>query len=182
MADRTGVTDSKGSTLPVPPAAAPRPAVTIPCRAPGFTLIEVVVVILILAVVSAIAIPRLSRGSQGSAETALARDVQVMQKAIDLYAAEHNGTFPDGATVTHQLTMYSDIKGALSNTKAPPYEFGPYMRKIPAVPAGPNKGSNAIAAAAAPGVGWVYDQAEGTIVANTTDPAPTSAPASAPAN
>jgi general secretion pathway protein G len=174
------VTDSDGPSLPVFPAATRR-AVSAAARAPGFTLIEVVVVILILAVVSAIAIPRLSRGSQGSAEAALARDVQVMQKAIDLYAAEHNGMFPDGATVTHQLTMYSDAKGGLSSTKAPPYEFGPYMRKIPGVPAGPNKGNNAIATAAAPGVGWVYDPAEGTIAANTTDPTPTTAPASAPA-
>ena len=135
---------------------------------------------MIIAVVSAIAIPRLSRGSQGTAEATMARDAQVMQKALELYAAEHNGAFPPAATVTHQLTKYTDAKGMVSDTKSPPYEFGPYLRKVPALAAGPNKGSSAIATAPAPGVGWIYDPAEGTITANTTPPVAASAPASAP--
>lgn len=151
-------------------------------RGAGFSLIEVVVVVMILAVVAAIAIPRLSRGGQGTAEAAMARDTQVMQKALDLYAADHNGAFPPAATVTHQLTQYSDAKGVVSSTRTPPYEFGPYLRKIPAVAAGPHKGSTGIATEPAPGVGWVYDPAEGTITANTTPVAAASAPASEPVN
>ena len=129
--------------------------------------------VVILATIAAIAIPRLSRGSQGSAETAVARDVQVMQKAIDLYAADHNGAFPDPAMIADQLTRYTDAAGASSTQKTARYTFGPYLRKVPAVGSGPNKGSSNISTAPGIGVGWIYDPAEGTISPNMTPP-PTS--------
>ena len=135
--------------------------------------------VVILAAIAAIAIPRLSRGSQGSAEAALARDVQVLQKAIDLYAAEHSGTFPDGAMVVEQLTQYTDATGAMSKAKTPPYTFGPYVRKVPPVPTGPNKGNSHISTTDGAGVGWIYDPTEGTITPNITPP-PTSAVAPTP--
>jgi prepilin-type N-terminal cleavage/methylation domain-containing protein len=137
-----------------------------PNRPGGFSLIEVVIVVVILAAVVAIALPRLSRGSQGSTDAALARDVQVMQKSIDLYAADHNGAFPDPAMIADQLTQYTDAQGSMSRTRSSPYTFGPYLRKVPAVPCGPNKGSSHISTAAGIGVGWIYDPAEGTITAN----------------
>ena len=143
---------------------------------PGFSLIEVVMVVVILAAIAAIAIPRLSRGSQGSIEAATARDVQVLQKAIDLYAAEHNGAFPNSAMVADQLTQYTDSAGAMSQNKTPPYVYGPYLRKVPPVPSGPNKGSRNISTTAGVGVGWIYDPTEGTITPNTTATAPASAP------
>lgn len=142
----------------------------------AFSLIEVVLVVVILAAIAAIAIPRLSRGTQGSMEAALARDVQVLQKAIDLYAAEHDGAFPNGAMVTDQLTLYTDPTGAMSKSKTPPYTFGPYLRKIPPVPTGPNKGNSNISTASGVGVGWIYDPTEGTITPNM---APTSTDATA---
>ena len=142
----------------------------------GFSLIEVVMVVVILAAIAAIAIPRLSRGSQGSVDAALARDVQVLQKAIDLYAAEHNGAFPNAAMIADQLTLYTDSAGAMSASKTPPHSFGPYLRKVPAVPAGPNKGSSNISTAPGIGVGWIYDPTEGTIAANTNAVPVTTAP------
>lgn len=183
--------DPVAATLPAPrPAASTRatgrrdtsrPGRTGLSRLPrhrhGFSLIEVVLVIVILATIAAIAIPRLSRGSQGSAEAALSRDVQVLQKAIDLYAAEHNGAFPDGARITDQLTLYTDTSGSASKAKSPPFEFGPYMRKVPPVPTGPNKGNSAISTAAGVGVGWIYDPTEGTITPNNTAPTADSQPA-----
>ena len=142
----------------------------------GFSLIEIVMVVVILAAIAAIAIPRLSRGSQGSLEAALARDIQVLQKSIDLYAAEHNGAFPNSAMISNQLTMYTDAGGATSQSKTPPYVFGPYLRKVPPLPSGPNKGSSNISTAPGVGVGWIYDPTEGTITPNT-DPVPASATA-----
>lgn len=156
-----------------PIAVPPAPALwrRAPQRARGraFSLIEVVMVAVILAAIAAIAVPRLSRGSQGSVEAAMARDVQVLQKAIDLYAAEHHGAFPNGEMIVEQLTQYSDGTGAMSKTKAPPYTFGPYVRKIPPVPMGPNKGSSHISTTAGVGVGWIYDPTEGTITPNMTE-------------
>ena len=157
-------------------AHGPRPATD---HAPGFSLIELVLVIVILALIAAIAIPRLSRGSQGSADAAAAKNVAILQRAIDLYAAEHNGAFPHGAMVGEQLTQYSDATGAMSKAKTPPYSFGPYVRKIPPVPTGPNKGSSNISTASGIGVGWIYDPTEGTIVPNVTPP-PISATAPTP--
>ena len=143
----------------------------LPRRPHGFSLIEVVLVVVILATIAAIAIPRLSRGSEGSAEATLSRDVQILQKAIDLYAAEHNGAFPDAARIADQLTLHTDAGGAASKQKSSQFEFGPYMRKVPPVPVGPNKGNTAISTAPGPGVGWIYDPTEGTITPNTTPPA-----------
>jgi prepilin-type N-terminal cleavage/methylation domain-containing protein len=157
-----------GPTPPSPRAARGRRA------RGGFSLLEVAIVIVILALVAAIAIPRLSRGSQGSVEAALARDIQVMQKAIDLYAADHNGAFPDPAMIADQLTLYTDHSGASAKGKTSRYSYGPYLRKIPAVPSGPNTGSSNISTAPGIGVGWIYDPAEGTIAPNNTAP-PTSA-------
>ena len=158
------------SRVPARPRVVPRPR-------PAFSLIEVVMVIVILGVIAAIAIPRLSRGSQGAADAACTRDVQVIQKAIDLYAAEHNGAFPGAATIANQLTLYSDSSGATSTTRTPAYPFGPYLRTVPGMPTGPNRGSNTIATAPGVGVGWIYDPAEGTITPNdNSPPGPTTGP------
>jgi len=147
----------------------------------GFSLIEVVIVVVILALVAAIAIPRLSRGSQGSTDAALARDVQVMQKAIDLYAADHNGAFPDPAMIADQLTLYTDTRGVVSKTKERPYSFGPYMRAVPPVPTGPAKGSTVIGTVGGTGIGWIYDHAEGAITANTGEEKPLNSASGLPA-
>ena len=125
-------------------------------------------------------LPRLSRGSQGSIDAAIARDVQVLQKAIDLYAAEHNGSFPNSAMVADQLTLYTDPAGSMSKSRGPPHNFGPYLRSVPALPSGPNKGSSHISTAAGIGVGWIYDPTEGTIAPNTFAVPTTTAPASTP--
>jgi type II secretory pathway pseudopilin PulG len=136
-------------------------------------------VIVILGVIAAIAIPRLSRGSQGSSDTACVRDVQVIQKAIDLYAAEHNGAFPNPAMIADQLTLYTDHTGATSKAKTPAHPFGPYLRTVPPLPTGPNKGASNISAAPGVGVGWIYDPAEGTITPNDANP-PVNATAPSP--
>src|SRR5204863_23675 len=63
-------------------------------RLRGFSLIEMVIVVVIIAILSAIAVPKLSRGSQGAAESALHGDLRVLRAAIDLYATEHGGIIP----------------------------------------------------------------------------------------
>jgi prepilin-type N-terminal cleavage/methylation domain-containing protein len=144
-----------------------------PRAAGAFTLVEVVIVIIILGIIAAIAVPRLSRGSEGSADAALKQDLAVMQQALEHYAAEHGGRYPDAANVTKQLTGYTDADGAVSpaNARVVPYVFGPYLREVPAAPSGPNRGSRTLAAAAGPGVGWVYDAAKGTVALNKVDAA-----------
>lgn len=137
----------------------------------GFSLIELVIVVVIIGVIAAIAIPRISRGSEGAAESALAGNLAVLRNALDLFAAEHGGTYPATAgDVADALTQYSDITGtSFSATKTTSAYFGPYLRKVPPLPVGASKGNTGIGAADADGVGWIYDASTGKISANTTD-------------
>src|SRR5437764_14637069 len=83
----------------------------------GFSLIELVIVVVIIGIIAAIAIPRLSRGSAGAADAALSGNLAVLRNAIDLYATEHGGSYPALATITTQLTQYTDATGTTSATK-----------------------------------------------------------------
>lgn len=133
----------------------------------GFSLIELVIVVVIIGIIGAIAIPRLSRGAEGASDSALAGDLAVMRNAIDLYATEHGGDFPAVATFEEQLTLYSSAAGATDAAKSGTYMYGPYIRKIPNLKVGANKGSNTVAAADGLGVAWIYDEDTGAISANT---------------
>ena len=149
----------------------------------GFSLIELVIVVVIIAIIGAIAIPRMSRGAAGAAESALVGDLAVLRNAIDLYAVEHGGEFPgvdpatDAFSATHcvdQLTQYSDGQGNVSETKTANHIYGPYLRKVPPLPVGANKGETAIAdantsALGAAGAGWYYNAETGEVQANSTD-------------
>ncbi|MBL8759843.1 MAG: prepilin-type N-terminal cleavage/methylation domain-containing protein [Phycisphaerae bacterium] len=134
----------------------------------AFSLIEVVIVVVIIGIIAAIAIPRMSRGSAGAANSALSGNLAVLRSAIDLYQTEHGGSYPTAAAIATQLTQYSDTTGATSATKTGAYIYGPYLRDVPALPVGAKKGSTGIAAADAAGIGWIYTETTGAIVANTT--------------
>ncbi len=143
----------------------------------AFSLVELVIVVVIIAIIGAIAIPRMSRGSQGAADSALAGNLSILRTAVDLYQTEHGGSYPTLAQMSTNLTLFSDVTGAnTSATKntASGIVYGPYLRAIPPLPVGANKGGTGFVAAytAPPGAGtptngWVYDSA-GNITANTT--------------
>ena len=137
----------------------------------AFSLVELVIVIVILGVIAAIAVPRISRGASGAGAAGIRADLYILRNAIDLYAAEHNGTYPDDTTFEDQLILYTDIDGTTSATKGDPYLFGPYLVSVPVLKVGDGvnngKGSKTVAAAAAAGVGWVYDKVTGLISGNS---------------
>jgi hypothetical protein len=66
------------------------------------------------------------------------------------------------------MTQYTDAQGTVSATPSTTAIYGPYLRAIPPLPLGANKGETGVAAAAGAGVGWIYNAATGTITANTT--------------
>jgi prepilin-type N-terminal cleavage/methylation domain-containing protein len=140
----------------------------------AFSLIELVIVVVIIGIIGAIAIPRLSRGATGASSGALKGNLAVMRSAIELYAAEHEGLLPgkdsagNSEDVATQLTTYTDINGSPNPTKTTVFVYGPYLKSVPPLPVGAEKGSTGIAAAAAAGVGWIYDSATGAIRSNTT--------------
>jgi prepilin-type N-terminal cleavage/methylation domain-containing protein len=128
----------------------------------GFSLIELVIVVVIIAIIGAIAIPKMSRGSAGANDSAVIQDLSVMRSALDLYATEHGGIYPSttAATLLSQLTTYTDSSGNTSPTKTTSCIYGPYLKAVPNLPVGTNKGLNTITTTGPAGTGsfgWYYD-------------------------
>lgn len=139
----------------------------------AFSLIELVIVIVIIGIIGAIAIPRMSRGAAGAADSSLTANLAVLRNAIDLYHTEHGSTFPTGADYEAQLLGYTDEFGATSASRTNTHVFGPYLRGIPPLPVGTNKGKTTFVVGGLPGSdpsgGWHYDPATGVVVANLVD-------------
>jgi len=136
----------------------------------GFSLLELVVVVVIIGIIAAIAIPRLSRGSAGASDSALTGNLAVLRNAIDLFSAEHNGAYPALATFSNQLTQYCDANGTdLVTAKDANHPYGPYLRAVPTLPVGADKGKTSVVAIYTAGNGWVYDATAGKINANCSD-------------
>lgn len=139
----------------------------------AFSLIELVIVVVIIGIIAAIAIPRMSRGASGANDSALGGNLAVLRKAVDLYQAEHDGAYPtSAATIADQLTKRTNAAGTTQPTPGTDdnlYPFGPYLRAIPPLSVGSNKGlstfhSGALGAAT---FGWHYNPTTGAVTANT---------------
>ncbi len=137
-------------------------------RSFGFSLIELVIVIAIIGVLAAIAVPRLSRGATTSAESALAANLAVMRKAIDMFAVEHGGAFPPLAKFNAAMLGYSDASGTKfgGRDQGNGLIYGPYLRAIPPLPVGERKGNKAVVGSVNDDGGWVYNPLTGEIRAN----------------
>lgn len=134
----------------------------------AFSLIELVIVIVIIGVLAAIAVPRLSRGATTAGENALAANLAVIRNAIELFQVDHNGAYPSLAKLEDSLTKYSDITGGTTGDRdvANGIIFGPYMRAVPPLPVGANKGKATFIDTLGGNGGWVYDATKGTVIAN----------------
>jgi len=137
-------------------------------RKHAFSLLEVIIVVAIIAILAAIGIPRMSRGAKGANDSAVSGNLAVLRSAIDLFAAEHGGSYPTVGSITNQLTQYTDYAGTTSATKTTTCIYGPYVRSIPPLSVGAKKGNTSIAGTDANDVGWIYDVSSGTIKSNTT--------------
>lgn len=136
----------------------------------AFSLIELVIVVVIIGIIGAIALPRMSRGAAGAADSGLVADLAVMRNAIDLYQAEHGGSYPTFADFVVQMTTYTNAAGTAQATKDTTHYLGPYLRSVPQLKVGSNKGQSGIVATqGGTTAGWVYSAATGTISANLPD-------------
>ncbi|MBX3384270.1 MAG: prepilin-type N-terminal cleavage/methylation domain-containing protein [Phycisphaeraceae bacterium] len=140
-------------------------------RRAAFSLIELVIVVVIIGILAAIAVPRMSRGAAAASDSALSANLSVIRSAIELYQTEHGGSYPALADLEKALTQYTNAAGTSFGEKdvAEGRIFGPYLRTVPSLPVGANKGKTGFAATLGTTSGWVYDAATGTVRANCAD-------------
>lgn len=139
-------------------------------RRKAFSLVELVIVIVILGIIGAIAVPRMSAGASGAGESAFVTDLAALSNAIELYGAEHAGTYPTEADIVDQLTQYTNAAGATSATPTATHIYGPYLHAIPTLKVSSNRGKNGIDGdGSGATTGWVYDETTGGIVANSSE-------------
>jgi general secretion pathway protein G len=135
--------------------------------AQGFTLVEILIVVVILGILAAIVIPQFTSASESAKSSSLQAQLQTLRSQLELYQVQHNGDYPaadlddaDGSGEWTALTTETEVDGTAGDASG--NEFGPYLQQ-PAVNS--FEQSSTIAVAAAAGVGWIYDAADGSIMA-----------------
>lgn len=74
----------------------------------GFTLLEVLIVLAILGVIAAMVVPRLLGQQRAANEKATAISIRSIESALDLYAVDNQGQYPQGGSdILQQLTQPS---------------------------------------------------------------------------
>ena len=146
----------------------------------GFTLIEILIVVIILGILAAIVVPQFGNASREAKQASLVTTVQTLRSQIALFRLQHNDFLPgvsplvgsgatfDQATFWNQLTMFTDVTGAVSTARTAVYEKGPYMQQTPKNPLCPTSASASLVEATVDGakasgvVGFIYDYQGGT--------------------
>lgn len=63
--------------------------------AKGFTLVEILIVVVILGILAAIVVPQFTNAANESRVGNVATQVSTIETQLELWAARHNGTYPD---------------------------------------------------------------------------------------
>jgi len=139
----------------------------------AFSMIELVIVVVIIGIIAAIAIPRFEGMTDKARGQRLIADLSTLQKAAELYQAEHlgvnvgkasSGTAVDADTLALRLTGHTDEGGSVAANGI----FGPYVRAVPVNTM--NDLATIRVDGAAPGAGthgWRFSTATGNFAADT---------------
>jgi len=129
----------------------------------AFTLVEVLIVVIILGILAAIVIPKFTSASTESRDTSVRANLKTMRTQIQLYAAQHNGLYPQLATFENELTLASNEDGQTAAVNTPGFPFGPYILQIPL---NPFTLTRTVTAGEVGSSAWYYNEAIGDFCAN----------------
>lgn len=109
----------------------------------GFTLVELLLVILIVGIITSVVLPQFQDSSMDAKISALQYNLNIVRKALELYATQHNGEYPNAEnhnTFVKQLINYTNLNQQVTTAKNLEYPYGPYLKnKIPKNPLANNK-------------------------------------------
>ena len=134
-------------------------------KASGFTLVEILIVVVILGILAAIVIPQFTNASETAKAGNLTSQLQTIRSQLELAQIQHQGTYPDlvaSSPAWTEMTTQTEQVSAYTAGNASGNEVGPYLQQAPT---NPFENSASVAAAAAAGVGWVYNNANGSMKA-----------------
>lgn len=104
----------------------------------AFTLVELLIVISILGIIAALVIPEMKGHAAKTKEAAAKDNLRILRNAIEVYAAQHNGTPPGYSSgnvsvvaFVNQLCMATNLSGDTAPPGTPGFDYGPYLPGIP---------------------------------------------------
>ncbi|MCA9063257.1 MAG: type II secretion system protein GspG [Planctomycetaceae bacterium] len=77
----------------------------------AFTLLELMIVLAIIVVIAAMVVPNLVGSLQEGNRQATYATIKSVEKSLGLYAAAHNGTYPDSSQGWQEMIQPQDYKG-----------------------------------------------------------------------
>lgn len=153
-------------------------------KAQAFTLVEILIVVTILGILAAVIMPMASGGAMSAKQSALATDLQLLNRFIIIYKAHHlevapgypngnTGAQPTEQAFIDQATLSSNASGQTAAVGTPGFERGPYLQHIPKNPLNDlssiqmlGNGEN-FPANGDDSHGWIYKAATGEIRADS---------------
>ncbi len=150
----------------------------------AFTLVEILIVVIILGILAAIVLPKFSNASAIARASMLADDLRVVRMQLTVFKSQHcdiPAGYPGGdrtaapteAALILHMTKASNAACATADPGTPGYEYGPYLREMPANPINGKDTIQVLANGAAfPAAGddshgWVYQPSTMTFKADS---------------
>ncbi len=116
-------------------------------------------VAVILAILAVIVVPQFSDASSDVKTSALRSTLHTVRSQLELYKAQHNGSYPTAADWGNQMTKKTDVAGVV----AADGKYGPYLQTVPSNPV--DDGATIATSQDATG-GWAYDETAGSFKSN----------------
>lgn len=121
----------------------------------GFTLVEILIVVVILGILAAIVVPQFTTAANEARNGNTATQISTLENQLELFQAR-TGAYPTLAELQADSTVHDEFEGLGWG----PLIDGDYIKEPPV---NPYNDSTSVAAADAPGVGWIYDAATGSL-------------------